>query len=63
MNPVMFFLYNTYHVPNLYLKISYSEATYPDALADFHHDVALRGGLVVHGTSNNEHNYTRYQYY
>lgn len=32
------------------------EATYPDALADSHEDVALRGRLVVHTTSNNEHN-------
>lgn len=35
--------------------------TYPYALADFHHDVSLRGHFNVHGASNNEHNCTHRQ--
>lgn len=31
------------------------KTTYPDALADFHQDVALGVQLQVHGASNDEH--------
>lgn len=32
-----------------------SGAAHPDALADFHDDVSLRGGLIVHTASKDEH--------
>lgn len=38
---------------------TWPEATYPNALADFHHDVALRSSFMVQTTSSNEHNYTQ----
>lgn len=40
-------------------SITWPEATYPNALADFHHDVALRSRFMVQTTSSNEHNYTQ----